>query len=427
MRDMPFKVKTKKPIGCRFSAVVLGMCLVFPGVAVSDEVPQSLTLADAVTLTLQRHPELQIYTSQQRVMEGRIQQASMGARSEIGLMIEDALGTGEHSALKSMQSTLTFSWLLQQDLIDSRVNAAKTEATQLEIEKQIKALDLSSQVAQHFVDLLVKQERLKLNLMAETQAKEVVKTVAKRVQAGKSSAVETQLAKAELIRRGLAVEDIEHELKASRYQLASLWGKPKVSYRFSGNLLDMPKVPSVDSQFNLLKKHPRFQQFATAQRIAQSQIELARIEAKPQWQLTAGVRRYEASDDFGLVAGISIPWGSSNRNAGTIAALQAQQDVLANEQNALMQAQDAQLYVLLQEMAHSAHVIDTVRSDIVPTLEKALSEASNAFDKGLLSYNQYNDVYRELLSAQYQLLDAFESLHLQHIEIQRLTGTSISQ
>ena len=92
-----------------------------------------------------------------------------------------------------------------------------------------------------------------------------------------------------------------------------------------------------------------------------------------------------------------------------------------------MQAQDAQLYVLLQEMAHSAHVIVTVRNSIVPTLEKALSEASNAFDKGQLSYNQYNDVYRELLSAQYQLLDAFESLHLQHIEIQRLTGTSISQ
>lgn len=360
MRDLLFNVRTKKPIGYRFSSIVLGMCLVFPAVAVSNEAPQTLTLADAVTLTLLQHPELQIFNSQQRVMEGRIQQASVGERPEIGLMIEDALGTGEHSALKSMQSTLSFSWLLQQDLIDSRVNTAKTEATQLDIEKQIKALDLSSQVAKHFIDLLVKQERLKLNLIAEKQAKEVVKTVAKRVQAGKSSAVETQLAKAELIRRGLAVEDIEHELKASQYQLASQWGKPKASYRFNGNLLDMPAVPSVDSQLNLLKKHPRFQQFATAQRIAQSQMELARIEAKPQWQVTAGVRRYEASDDFGLVAGISIPWGSSDRNAGTIAALQAQQDVLANEQNALMQAQDAQLYVLLQEMAHSAHVIDKI-------------------------------------------------------------------
>lgn len=133
MRDLLFNVRTKKPIGYRFSSIVLGMCLVFPAVAVSNEAPQTLTLADAVTLTLQQHPELQIFNSQQRVMEGRIQQASVGERPEIGLMIEDALGTGEHSALKSMQSTLSFSWLLQQDLIDSRVNTAKTEATQLDI------------------------------------------------------------------------------------------------------------------------------------------------------------------------------------------------------------------------------------------------------------------------------------------------------
>lgn len=39
---------------------------VFPAVAVSNEAPQTLTLADAVTLTLQQHPELQIFNSQQR-------------------------------------------------------------------------------------------------------------------------------------------------------------------------------------------------------------------------------------------------------------------------------------------------------------------------------------------------------------------------
>ena len=156
-------------------------------------------------------------------------------------------------------------------------------------------------------------------------------------------------------------------------------------------------------------------------------MELARIDAKPQWQFTAGVRRYEASDDFGVVAGVSIPWGDSNRNAGTLAALQARQDVLASEQTALMQTLDAQLYVLLQEMAHSQHVINTVQTAIVPTLEQALTEASNAFEQGQLSYNQYSGVRRELLSAQSRLLEAFESLHLQHIEIQRLTGTSISQ
>ena len=427
MKDILCKRKTKKPIGYRFSAVLAGVGLLLSATAASEETSEVINLPEAVMMTLKNHPELKAFVSQEQVWQGRIQQAGVGVRPQIGLMIEDAMGTGENSALKNMESTLTYSWLLQQELIDSRVSVAKSEAAKLVLEKQIKALDLSALVAKHYIDILVKQERLKLNQMAATQAEEVVEAIAKRVNAGKSSSVEVQLAKAELIRRELAVEDVEHELKASQYQLASLWGKTAQNYHLNGNLLSVPAVPSVENQLALLKQNPRLQQFVSAQRIAQSQMELARIEAKPQWQFTAGLRRYEATDDFGLVAGISIPWGDGNRNAGMIAALQAEQDVLASEQSALMQSLDAQLYVLLQEMAHSQHVIHTVQTDIVPTLEIALSEAGNAFERGQLSYNQYSGVRRELLSAQTQLLEAFESLHLQHIEIQRLTGTSLSQ
>ena len=351
MRFNFYKSNGKKPIGNRFLAVGLvlttGAGLVtstpFLANAQSQQQLQSshqvINLSKAVTMTLQSHPELKALIAQEAVWQGNIEQAGIGERPQIGLMIEDALGTGEHSALQSMQSTLTYSWLLQQDQIDGRVNAAKSQANAVIVEQKIKALDLSAIVAKQFVEILIKQERLKLNQLAVSQAQEVVDAIAKRVKAGKSSNVEMRLAQAELVRRNLAVEDLEHELKASHYQLSSLWGK----------------------------------QFVNEQRIAQSQMELARIEAKPQWQLTAGLRRYEATNDFGLVAGISIPWGNDNSNAGTIAALRAKQDVLATQQQALMQKLDAQLYVLLQEMAHSHHVIETIQAEIIPVLETALT------------------------------------------------------
>jgi cobalt-zinc-cadmium efflux system outer membrane protein len=82
---------------------------------------------------------------------------------------------------------------------------------------------------------------------------------------------------------------------------------------------------------------------------------------------------------------------------------------------------------MLQEMRHSRHVIDTTQQRIVPLLENALSEAASAFDIGKLNYSQWYIVQQELLTAKSRLLDAYESLHLQHIEIQRLTGSSISQ
>lgn len=442
MRFNPYKNKRnsnkKKPISYRFLAVGIavttgvGLAIPTPSLANSQSQQQIqssdqiINLSKAVTMTLESHPELKALVAEEAVWQGNIEQAAIGERPQIGLMIEDALGTGEHSALKSMQSTLTYSWLLQQDQIDGRVNAVKSQASAVIVEQKIKALDLSAIVAKQFVEILIKQERLKLNQLAVSQAQEVVDAIAKRVKAGKSSNVEMRLAQAELVRRNLAVEDLEHELKASHYQLSSLWGKPQTELKLTGNLMLKPEIPSVESQLIKLKQIPQIQQFVNEQRIAQSQMELARIEAKPQWQFTAGLRRYEATDDFGLVAGISIPWGNENRNAGTIAALRAKQDVLATQQQALMQKLDAQLYVLLQEMAHSHHVIETIQAEIIPVLETALTEASQAFDIGKLSYNQWSDIRRELLSAQNQLLDAYQSLHLQHIEIQRLTGVSVS-
>ena len=416
----------KKPTPSRFFIMFLAFNSVLP---VFAQEPPTLvvTMGEAVSMTLENHPELKSLVLQKRVWDGRIQQSSIGQRPQISFTVEDALGTGEHSGFNSMQSTLTFSWLLQQEQIDGRITNTKIEATQVEIKRQIKALDLSAFTAKQFIEILVKKERLKLNKRAILQAQEVVQLTADRADIGKGSIVELKLAQTELVRRELVEEDLLHELIADNYQLSSLWGKPEKSLNLSGNLLSVPTIPSVASQLELLKQNPLLQKYASEQRIAQSQMELARIEAKPQWQFTAGVRRNETTDDFGLVAGISIPWGDGSRNAGTISALQAQQEVLASEQNAMMLKLDAQLFVLLQEMAHSQHVIETIQAKIIPNLEIALSEASNAYDKGQLSYSQWSEVRRELLSAQSRLIDGYQNLHLQHIEIQRLTGQSISQ
>lgn len=417
----------EKPIAGRFFAGLMGCLLSLTALAADQALAGSLSMRDVVSRTLNNHPDLRALVSQQEVLKGRIKQAATAQRPQIGLMIEDAMGTGEYSALKSTQTTLTFTWLLDRAQIDSRVKALESETDQLLLDKQIKALDLSALAARQFIEVLIKSERLTLNKLAVQQAKEVLSAIDERIEAGKGSEIERKLGEAELVRRELAVEDLEHEIQASKYQLSALWGQPETDYQLSGSLLDLPPVPVAQSFANKLTRNPNVQRFVTAQRIAQSQIEKARIEARPQWQLTAGLRRYETTDDFGLVAGVTIPWGTADYNAGTVAALQAEQEVLNSQQASLLQQLDAQLYVLLQEMKHSMHVIETIANRIVPTLEAALAESRQAFGQGQLSYNQWSDVRHELLSAQSQLLDAYLGLHLQHIEIQRLTGTSLSQ
>ena len=76
-------------------------------------------------------------------------------------MVEDGLGTGEHEALKNLQSALSYAWLLQ-------------------LEQQITTLDLGA-----------------------------VTAIDKRVRLGMSLAIDKQLAEAELIRRRMTLEDHE--------------------------------------------------------------------------------------------------------------------------------------------------------------------------------------------------------------------------
>ena len=427
---------TKKPIGARlfviqnrqFWGVMITSLLLFAQsvLAEKSEVPTVLRLNESIRLTLAEHPEMKVFSHQRSALNAKVEQAGFVSRPVIGFTLEDALGTGEHSSFSAAQSTLNIAWVLEQSAIENRVQAAKSAVTQVDFELEIKALDVSAQTAKLFIQSLIMEQRLQLAKIAQQQAKSVLAAIDRRVEAGKSSNVEKLQAEAELVRRGLEVEDLEHELHASRYQLVAQWNGNPEDYSLSGDLLKVPVINSFEKQLKKLKQHPALLIFANQQRIAQSEIELARIEAQPKWQVSAGIRRYEATDDYGLVAGISIPWGSDNRSLGNVQVLKAQQAKYQSQEIALSRRLNTQIFVLLQNINHSKHVIDTLTGDVIPLLEQASEESSKAYEIGKIGYLQWTAVRQELLRTQAQLLDAYQAIHLQNIEIQRLTGVSLT-
>ena len=427
---------TLKPIAARFLTrktrwlylPFATLLLTLPSLAHTQQSnnQEALDLSQAISLSLSEHPEMAVFTHQREALNARVKQAKILPRPTIDFTIEDAMGTGTHSNFGAAQSTLNIAWVLEHRAIDSRVNAAKNAATQVDFERDIKALDISAHTAKLFIEALILEQRLQLAKLAEQQADGALSAITHRVKAGKSLSIEQLQSEAELVRRSLEVEDLEHELEASRYQLVAQWGGEAKQYVPQGDLLNIPAIENLPVQLAKLKAHPALLAFANQQRIAQSQIELARIEAKPKWQVSAGIRRYESTDDFGLVAGISIPFGNDARSLGEVQVIQAKQAEYQSQADVLARKLNTQLFVLLQNMKHSKHVIDTLTDRVIPLLEKASDEANRAYDIGRLGYLEWTSIRQELLSTQAQLLDAYQSIHLQHIEIQRLTGASLS-
>ena len=433
----------KKPIINRFFASLyqkfwLVLIPLIPTMTVAqDDTLIPIDLRTAITQTVNMHPELKSFALQAQMYSGYAQQAGIKARPKADFTIENALGTGEQRGFKNTQSTLSISWLLDGELVERKVKTAKNYGATVAIEREVKALDLAAQTARYFVQVLVNKERLTLAKFSLAQANKSLTAIDKRVKAGKSSLVDKLKAKAEVAKRVLVVEDLTHEVDASKYQLFAQWMQKDSSNANNqqhrkidviGSLLSLPLSDNADFNvlFNKLAQTPSVTLFATKQRIAQSEIELARIETKPLWQFSAGLRRYETTDDFGLVAGISIPFGESNQNKGKIKALTASQNKLETESIALVHKLNTQLYVLIEQLKHSQHVIHAVTDNIIPVLEQAFNEAEKAYNVGKYSYTEWMNTQQALLNAQSDLIAAYQNAHLNNIEIERLTGSSLA-
>lgn len=161
--------------------------------------------------------------------------------------------------------------------------------------------------------------------------------------------------------------------------------------------------------------------------MAEAELRLAEEQGNPVWQISTGVRRYEGTDDFAVVAGISTPFGRGNRNQGRIAEIKARLSQQGAEAEALRIRIETSLFIVYEQLLNNIHQRETLKNDIVPTLEHALRETNKAYELGKYSYPEWLVVRNELLDAQSALTDVSLAAQLSQNEIERLTGASLAK
>ncbi|OUR82370.1 transporter [Colwellia psychrerythraea] len=423
---MPTRKKAPlKPIASRFLRVGKLMITSLSVVSLGAFSQQTVKLNEAISYTLQQHPGLKSFSYMQKASEGMIEQASVSSPMTFSAEVEDAFGTGSYSGVSAMQTTLSISWLLEGDKIESRVNVANEKASMAKFKRQIKALNLAAETAKVFITLLSQKEQLKLAKLARNQTKQVLGEIKIRVTAGKLNVIDELRAKAELSRKKLTVEDLLHEIQASKAQLAAQW-QGEADFIVDGDLLTIPTIAQIETVYKKLKSNPRLNIFSSQQQIAEAEIELAKVKQKPSWSVNTGIKRNEFVDDYAVTAGISIPFGSENRNRGKITALRAKQNQSRAESDALYQRISTQLLMLTHKLKHNRHVINGLSTETIPALELASIKAGAAYKIGRYRYTDWYAVQQELVTSQTELIEAYTNIHLFTIELECLTGSSIS-
>ncbi|MGQ4659449.1 TolC family protein [Lysobacter sp. F6437] len=406
----------------RFAALaaVVAVCAgVFPAHAADP-----LTLDDAVQRVAEAHPDLRLFGNRREVLQAELDRASLRPALVAGASVENAFGTGEASGLDGAEITLSLASVLERGgKLDARRTLAQSRIDTLAVEREAQRLDLLAEVARRYVAIVAARRQGAIAQRDIDQRERIVAEARKRLQAGASPESVVFTAQAARARAELDRARARQRAVAARQHLAALWGERAPTFEVvDSDPLALPEVPEFAVLADWLSRTPELAQFVGERRIREARLQLARSQATPDldWQL--GVRRLQASDDFGLIGSISIPLGSAGRAAPAIRSANAELAALEIER----EAAGLSLYSTLAE-AHGRYRVAQLEvtrlgADVLPRLAKAEAAAAKAYRAGATSYLEWATLQAERTDARKQQLGAALEAQRALIEIQRLTG-----
>ncbi len=396
-------------------------------IAWSQELPAdtpSLTLPRAAALTLERNPRLRSAPFGREAAAADLDQAALAPPWSVDLQVENLLGTGTVSAFNAAETTLRLSRIFEPSGVRSgRISIASVQGEHVENELDIERLDLMTLLARRFVAVVHRQNLLLLRREAIEVWQHARKLVLSRERAGAAPAVERLRTEIQLANAGLQVEHAKHELRAARLSLAATWGDSAPAFgKADGDLCRIPELAPFETVAANLERNPDLLRFASEQRLEEARAQLAVARRRPDWTLSAGVRRFEQLDDQALVFSVSVPLGSSSRAAPALRRANALRQRSELGEQAVRLSIHATLFELYQEMGHARTALQTFDDEILPRAQEILGDVDDGYRVGRFSHLELLNAQAELLAARAARLTACSDHQLLLIDIERLTG-----
>ena len=384
---------------------------------------QELAITTALERTLTSSPQLQLYPYQQRINDAAAISAGMRPNPELQLELADVLGTGESSGIKSAELTLSLSQLIELgDKRQKRLELTQWQSKLTEQQYQLDKVDALAATMRSFLLVLHQQALLQWTeqkIATEQQALEAAK---QRAKAGNVTDADITRLELKVLQSRMEQKSLSAEKLVNLRLLASHWAQAPDFDAVSGDLTLLPTLPQLADVLTQLQQAPQLQWWLTQNRLLDSQLQLAKALGQADLTLGAGLRRNEQSNDNAFVLQVSMPLTLENPNQGAILSSEA----LA-EQAKLQQQQNMQQLQLQIERSHlqltqfSEHIRDYQKA-IIPLAQKVLDQMLAGYQQGVFDMTDLLAAQQEILLLKRNVIDLQYALHLQLLELERLTG-----
>ncbi len=394
---------------CRLGWLLVALTVVSPVLATASADPspapnlagQSLTLERAVELALRYNPSLQGYAAATAEAQARADQAGRGLNPELSFEAENFIGSGAYSGFDAAELTLALSQTFELGGKRARAReAAAWQADLVRLDAELGARALRTETTRAFLAALAAQIEVELaNEMVNLATKDLEFTE-RRMRTGTASEVEASRTRIAVATARLAAATARRTLAAARIQLAALWGSAEASFGdVVGDLEAVPAAPSWAELSARLPGSPRLKRWDLEANRRRAEVAAEAALGKIDLTAAAGIRHYQDNGENAAVASISIPLPVRNKNQDGRRAAEFGLTRLDAERQAEFVALRSALAREYEQLVTAHGQVITLRDEILPLAEQAVTDMDQAYRKGLFTLTDVLAVRRTWFEA----------------------------
>jgi cobalt-zinc-cadmium efflux system outer membrane protein len=390
-------------------------------------VDKTISLQQVIIRVLQQNPTIRAMDYRASAAAARIEQAGQTTPWRVGLELENVAGSDTYSGAERLESTLSLATVLELgNKPDLRGDVALLRSGLLNDEQSAQRLDIVAKASRQYLQVLILQHRIALFEQVRQTRTQTLKSVNKRVNAGRSPTAERYRAEMALKSTELKLQFQQNALDVARLQLASMWGETSADFgTLTADIYDLKPLESFETLKARLEQNPRIVQFATQLRLAEARYRLAQSRRSLDLQLSGGVRHQRETDDTALLFSFSLPLGSGSRAQPYMDEALARQQLQPYEQQEQRLELLTALHEAYQNMRYAYQAQKTLQEQIIPRAKLALQDYRQGYQSGRYSLLELNDAQQSLIDSHLERVATAATYHRARFEIERLTGTVV--
>lgn len=386
-----------------------------------------LTLSKALQRASVANPKLAAANHDIGIATGKRIQAGAIPNPEVSFELDNAFGTGDYGRLRSAETTLGLSQLIELGgKRDARIAAGSAELESARWEHAAVRLEILSDTAVAFFSVLSGQRKVQVYDAQIAALDRLMPLLQRRVDAGASSSGEIARAQvaADLVRAER--ERARTALAIARRELAILMGSNSVDFAYVvGDLSRIGRPPAFTTVLRGLDRNPQLVRWTAIRARRDAELLSARLKSVPDLKVGVAWRHFRDTGDNAVRLGVSLPIQVWDQNLGGITEAQAARAKVEAEQASSKAALILTLAKAYDTLAGASREIEILRSSALPNARKASDAIESGYSQGRFTLLEVLDAESTVAQAALRELEALSSFHTSVATIEGLTGARL--